>query len=565
MNKKTFWVYFLLLLASIQIGIYSCANVSSPTGGPKDTIPPALLKINPTSGSVLYNDRIVRMEFDEAVQVKDLTNQLIITPSIKGKYKSKISKNTVELEFEEAFEENTTYTLNFREGIGDLNEGNPAKDLQLAFSTGEYLDSLSINGQVKELLTNKVVKEALVSLYRANDTLTTFNSRPYYLAKTNEEGYFEFNNLKAGKYTIYATNDLNKNLMTEAKNEPFGFLKDTVSITTNIDSLIINILSINTNKPTINSSRPNGLYYEINLNKALNDYQLEPLREINQPLYSNFVEGNKKVRIYNTLQLQDSLPVYFSASDSVNQQVQDTLYLRFEESKRSPAEFKYTLLPQGGTIQENFSATLTFTKPVKEVNTDSLYLAYDSLNQVQLSNSNFTWNKRRDELTIQKLLEPEKVLILPAAPADSATTSTAAPQPSATTPQGVTLRLGKAAFISVENDSSQAKSQEYKFSDPKNFGTIQGQVLTNADSFIVQLLQPKSAKVVKELKNSKNFTFKAVPPGEYQIRVLIDENGNGKWDPGNVRKRMEPEPVLFSQGTTVLKANWEVKDIIISE
>jgi uncharacterized protein (DUF2141 family) len=564
MNKRTFWVYFLLLIASIQIGVYSCANVSSPTGGPKDTIPPALVKVNPTQGSIRFNDRIVRMEFNEPIQIKELTNQLIITPSIQGKYKSQISKNTIELEFEEAFEENTTYTLNFREGIADLNEGNPAKDLKLAFSTGDYLDSLSITGQVKELLTNKVVKEILVSLYRAGDTLHTFNSRPYYLTKTNEEGYFEFNNLKAGKYTVYATKDVNKNLMTEAKNEPFGFLKDTVKITANIDSLNVNVLSININKPVINSSRPNGLYYEVNLNKALKEYQLEPLSELNQPIYSNFVEGNKKVRIYNTLELQDSLPFYFAAKDSINQQVQDTLYIRFEETKRSPAEFKYSLKPEGGPIQEDFTATFTFTKPIKEINTDSLFFRYDSLNHVQLTNSNFTWNKRRDELTIQKLLEPAKVINQLPATIDTTAESKPAPTTSAGA-QGVTLYVGKAAFISVENDSSTAKTQDYKFADPKNFGTLQGQVVTTADSFAVQLIQPKTAKVLKEVKHAKNFTFRTVPPGEYEIRVLIDSNGNGQWDPGNVNKREEPEPVLFSQGTTVLKANWEVKDIIISE
>lgn len=566
MNKKTFWVYFLVLLAGIQLLVYSCANISSPTGGPKDTIPPALVKINPTTGSTRFGDRIVRMEFNEAVQAKDLPNQLIITPSIEGKYKTNLSKNIVELEFEKAFEANTTYTLNFREGIADLNEGNPARDLQLAFSTGDYLDSLTISGQVKELLTNLPVKEALVSLYRAGDTLTTFNSRPYYLTKTTEEGYFKFNNLKAGNYRVYATVDENKNLMTEARNEKFGFLRDTVSLGSNIDSLNINIVSINIDKPAINSSRPNGLYYEINLNKAVKDFQLEPLQEINGTLYSHLVEGNKKVRIYNTLQVKDSLPVYFSASDSIEQQVQDTLYLRFEESKRIPEPFKLTLDPQSGAIQENFKATISFTKPVKEINTDSLFFQYDSLTQLPLTTKDFTWNKRRDVVTIQKTLDPKQAESRQVAKDTAETAETIQPAESRNSAaQGVRLYLGKAAFISVENDSSEAKTQQYSFADPKSFGTIEGQVETAEANFTVQLLQAKTFKVVKEVKDAKNFKFRTVPPGEYQIRVLIDKNGNGEWDPGNVNKRQDPEPVLFSDGTTVLKANWEVKDILIGE
>lgn len=563
MNKKTFWVYFLLLLAGIQLLVYSCANVSSPTGGPKDTIPPSLVKINPVSGSTRFGDRVVRMEFDEAVQAKDLPNQLIITPSIEGKYKTSLSKNVVELEFEKAFEANTTYTLNFREGIADLNEGNPARDLQLAFSTGDYLDSLTISGQVKEVLTNQAVKEALVSLYRAADTLTTFNSKPYYLTKTTEEGYFKFNNLKAGKYRVYATADENKNLMTEARNEKFGFLKDTILLEVNIDTLNINIVSINIDEPAINSSRPNGLYYEINLNKAVKDYQLEPLQEINSPLYSHLVDGNKKVRIYNTLQLTDSLPVYFVASDSIEQQVQDTLYLRFEESKRTPEPFKLTLDPQSGAIQENFKAKISFTKPVKEITIDSLFFQYDSLTQLPLTAQDFTWNKRRDVVTIKKTLDPK---LAESRQAAKDTTGAELPVESRNSnAQGVSLHFGKAAFISVETDSSEAKTQQYSFADPKSFGTLEGLVETEETSFTVQLLQANTFKVVKEVKDERNFKFRTVPPGEYQIRVLVDKNGNGEWDPGNVNKRQDPEPVLFSEGTTVLKANWEVKDILISE
>ena len=579
MNKRTSWLSFLVLLLCVQAGINSCANVSSPTGGPKDTIPPALVKINPTAGTIHFNDRIVRMEFSEPIQVKELTNQLIITPSIEGKYKTKLSKNSLEIAFEEAFEDNTTYTFNFREAIQDLNEGNPAKELQLAFSTGAYLDSLTLNGQVKGVLTNEPVEDALVTLYRAKDTLNIFNSRPYYLAKTGKQGFFQFTHLKAGDYLLYASKDVNKNLMADPKNEPFGFLKDTLSITGNKDSLNINILSITINEPRINSSRPSGLYYEINLNKAVKDFQLQPLEEVEGKLYSNLVEGNKKVRVYNTLPIKDSLAVYFSASDSLNQQVQDTLYLRFEESKRPAEEFKYSIEPQGGAIQESYTATINFTKPVLEVNTDSLFFHYDSLSRLPLGAPDFTWNKTRDKLSIRKQLDPAKAAeaakLAAEAKAKEAAQADTSKQDTGLTAletegaenqkQGVTLHIGKGAFISVENDSSAAKSIQYTFANPKNFGSIQGTVATEANKFTVQLLQPKTFKVVEELLDKKNFTFQMIPPGEYQIRVLIDENENGQWDPGNVHKREEPEPVLFSKGTTVLKANWEVKDILISE
>ena len=187
MSKRKLWILPVLLYVAIQLSVYSCATIGTPTGGPKDTIPPQLVKIIPGQGTLNFNDNVVRLEFNEPIQIKDLQNELIITPGNAGKYKTKISKNSIDFLFDQPFDTNTTYTFNFRKGILDLNESNPPKDLLLAFSTGDYLDSLSINGKVTELLTGKPVPDALVALYRAKDTLNNFTSRPYYLAKTTKE------------------------------------------------------------------------------------------------------------------------------------------------------------------------------------------------------------------------------------------------------------------------------------------------------------------------------------------------------------------------------------------
>lgn len=53
--------------------------------------------------------------------------------------------------------ENTTYTINFRDAVQDLNEGNPVYNLRLAFSTGSEIDSLQIYGSVAELFKEQVL------------------------------------------------------------------------------------------------------------------------------------------------------------------------------------------------------------------------------------------------------------------------------------------------------------------------------------------------------------------------------------------------------------------------
>jgi uncharacterized protein (DUF2141 family) len=46
-------------------------------------------------------------------------------------------------------------------------------------------------------------------------------------------------------------------------------------------------------------------------------------------------------------------------------------------------------------------------------------------------------------------------------------------------------------------------------------------------------------------------------PGEYKLRVLYDENGNGKWDTGNYWKKKQPEYVLAVDQKINIRPNWE--------
>ena len=69
--------------------------------------------------------------------------------------------------------------------------------------------------------------------------------------------------------------------------------------------------------------------------------------------------------------------------------------------------------------------------------------------------------------------------------------------------------------------------------------------------------------VVKEQQNSKSYVFDEIIPGEYFIRILVDENENGKWDLADIRQNIPAEKVILYKdetGTskTVIRANWEL-------
>ena len=50
---------------------------------------------------------------------------------------------------------------------------------------------------------------------------------------------------------------------------------------------------------------------------------------------------------------------------------------------------------------------------------------------------------------------------------------------------------------------------------------------------------------------------KLFEPGEYEIRILYDENKNGKWDPGNYTKKIQPEKAVTLEKKITVRANWD--------
>ena len=169
-------IWSLLIAASAVLG--SCANVSNPTGGPRDTIPPLLVESDPVHKSVNFQGDRVRLEFQERIVLENLNNNLIITPALDEEFKVKEGKYGMSIILTEKLKDSTTYTFNFTEAVKDLTEGNTAENLVIALSTGDYLDSLMVLGKVEDLLTKTPIAKCIVALYEINDTLDIFTGTP---------------------------------------------------------------------------------------------------------------------------------------------------------------------------------------------------------------------------------------------------------------------------------------------------------------------------------------------------------------------------------------------------
>jgi len=579
LRKYLHWaIYPLFFLA--------CARQTTPTGGPKDTLAPVLQGSIPKHEQTNYKEKNIELSFNEAIQLNNAKEQVIIVPTVeKENFDVTAKKNKVTITFKNSLRDTTTYSINFRESIQDLTEKNPAKNLKLAFSTGDYIDSLSIEGFVYDPLKSKESKDATVALYQS-DTFNIFKHKPVYLTKTNDKGVYIIENLKPGDYYLYAIEDKNKNLITDSKSESYGFYANKIALREDLKKEDIPVVRLDTRPLKLTNTRPYNTYFNIKTSKNLDRFKLKPTE--GEILLSAFGEDQGNIRVYNTIGDKDSLAVRFTAVDSVSNSIDTTLYIKFNKREVKPEPFKTSDIKIKAIGTKGIlRGTIAFTKPIAAINFDSIYYQIDSAKVVPVLEQDVTFDSLHNILTIEKTFDkslipkkvesigeppkkkaPPKPVQKPAPAAAATQGEKKTPPPAPPKPVQNQFIAAKASFISAEMDSSAAIRETVKPSTLEETGVIFVEITTSEPNFVLQLLS-RDFKVVASKKNTKKFSFEDLEPGEYMLRLVIDKNGDGKWNPGNFQKHEEPEPLIFYQNekhspNLSLKANWELGPLLIS-
>ena len=222
---------FLRSLVTLLTGIllWACANVMAPTGGPRDEDPPVVLRSTPPNYSPNYTGEQIRIYFDEFVTLANLRQQLLVSPPLENDPEFRIRGRSIIIDIEDELSENTTYNLFLGDAIRDITEGNAIPNFQFVFSTGDYVDSLSLGGQVIHAFTLEPVEGVSVMLYDNIYDSVPYKERPVYFARTNKEGLFTISNMREGEYLIFGLVDNNANFLYDLPDEKIAFLDSLVS------------------------------------------------------------------------------------------------------------------------------------------------------------------------------------------------------------------------------------------------------------------------------------------------------------------------------------------------
>jgi len=607
--KKFVVISFLGYLAYL-IFTTSCANPGMPTGGPKDSIPPVVVRTVPEFEAKGYRGKAVNLTFSEYIQSGDVSKSLVVSPPLRKPPVVKMKSKTLILDFGDNLKPGSTYSLDFRNSVKDNNEGNVLRDLRFAFSNGPELDTLTLGGYVRIAENMEPVLDALVVLHSL-DTISAFrDSIPDYIAKTDSAGFYRFTNIAAGNYRLYALQDADNSLTYNSSEELIAFYDSLVVPTAPLqpDSLL---------SAHIDDAK-SQLKEQVSLltDKQLDEIEgaakklLQPKQDLIQPYYlllfqedvfDQYLQDSKRerqnyCRFFFQDALSDSFRIklinaettpeyalyeYSEQRDTVSLWIRDTVISNMDTLA---FQLQYEVLDSlKNRVMKTDTVELNFERP-KEVEKKRKKKGEDEGEEKKVPHFTFGSNAKEGFHVYSPLL------ITVPEPLETFDHSMVKLQHKVDTLyEDLTINIEKdsmnmrrykirypwafeeeykliidsAAALSIGGYVSNPLSQKLKIKEEGYYGKIILNVTNLGGTAIIQLLKNSEKEELLQqisMAGDGEIEFPYLNPEKYKIRLVIDRNLNGKWDTGHLDAWSQPERVVYFPKILKLRSNFEVRE-----
>lgn len=573
MKRITATVCLLALFIACCIGSHSCANTTTPpSGGPKDTLPPVLIKITPGPGTTQFplTEGKFTLLYNEYTVVKNAAD-ILLSPPTKRKPQAKVKGKNIVVTLTDTLKADQTYTLDFGQALADNNEGNLAPRLVFAFSTGDDVDSLYFTGSVVNSKTLAPVKNALVSAYIDQSDSACFNTLPDAAVKTDDWGFFVLRNLRDTLYRIYVYTDTDGDFKYNPDEDEVGFLdeayqpvlpmtdsvyelhsfnmKDTLLCAARVSMVsLLTFKELQTVQYLQNSGRVSERQGFLKFSAA--DVQIDQLEFVGIPdsaviLQYNATRDSIDFWINTDYRLDDSLLIRLNYlktdSTGVLAPAQERLALavmkqetqaeqparKSREEQEKPAgpdtTFKLTVQAQDETV-EQLGVYVESALPVIRIVRDSIRLV-ETNPKGQQSQKKFSF--RQDTTDIRRyIITPSEALIKG---------------------YDYELTLPQGTFLNLDRLPNAQASAKFKVPQGEDLSTLALDLTGVEDRYIVELTDEKGSKVFRtyHVEKAQKLVFPYLKAGKYAVRITCDKNRNGLADTGNLLAHKQPESVRF--------------------
>lgn len=519
--KKSFGLIFIALLTS-------CAQKSVITGGPKDVDGPKLVYANPNNEQTSFKGNQLEFRFDEYVQIKDFSDNVLVSPLIKDiGYSLKGKKLTVF--WSDTLLENTTYSFFFGDAIVDLNESNPIEEKQFVISTGSEIDSLELKGEIRRSENNVPEDPCYVFLYRSADDSCIYKDFPDYITKSTKDGRFHFKYLAEGDYRLFALVDENGNYQYDELNERMAYLENFISISdSNAMQSLRSFIAIDSLNKITSKKHSYSELLELSFKNSVNDFGIELLKG----------QGKGQGYVSQWNKNKDSLKLWlpdYKDRDSIQLVLKekyflDTLVL-YPNSKKGYSENKEQWsFNSSKEIVESDSICITFSDEIISYNFEKWELQKDSTLLDFIKN----FDAKTNSFYLKGLSAGKYKLIIPNGNLSNP------------------ISLSNADSISVE----------FKVISKTTYGSCQMSI-SNPDSLnvVIELLNKDGLVIDQTSFNGHSFKWEKplLKPGNYSFEAYIDQNQNMKWDTGNYLKSRQAEKRIIFKEVVQIRSNWDLE------
>ena len=586
----------------------ACANRGQgPQGGPKDTIPPQVVKEIPLNGSLNVSESKIEIVFDEYIQLSDVQNNVLISPPQQVAPEIKAIGKTVSVVLQEELLDSTTYTIDFGSAICDYNEKIPLEGYVMAFSTGDQIDSLAIAGRVYNAANLNPVSSMLVGIH-ANLHDSALSTLPFArVTRTNSEGYFTICNISRGDYRLYALNDVSRDYLYQPGE---GIAFDDSVLTpwsqreTHMDTIWYDTLGID---PLSGDTLFTRLIDSV--------MPHEVTRYMPDSLVLWYFEESKQKHYFQRLLRQDAhaFTLIFSAPQDSLPLIQPMRYSEMDSTASDSAWVNfldYTLVHYNHTkdtitywltdslaIQMDtivFKMTYPFSDSLYNLlpKTDTIMAVYREPRLSDKAREAFVRNKQNRVLELKtnassKFNLYDTLTIVSAFPLDSvhgemirlvqkvdtnmvAVECVVCPLDSFGLRYGVIAQLHPSESYQLTIDSAACRDiygacnkkleSKVKLKSLDDYSTLTVLMKHFDARARIQLLNEKD-EVVKELSAVEQGTlFEYLEPTTFYLRLYIDWNGDGEWTTGDWLLHRQPEPVYYYPAKLKLRANWDFEE-----
>lgn len=561
-----------------------CANIVAPQGGPIDTTPPQFIKSTPPNHSTNFKEEKVRIYFDEFVALKDAMSQIVISPQIENTPEFRLKGKSLIIEFKDKFKDSTTYNIFFGNSIVNITESKPMVNFQYVFSTGDYVDSLVIKGNVKNSYDLKAEEDVIVMLYKETGDSVPYQQKPFYISKTDKSGNFQLNNLADGKYKLFALKDANSNYLYDLPNEQIAFI-DSLVVPYIIYSQAIDSVSADTvmfdsslvKTPVADSSLVDSLAAAKFLNKSLKLFLFEEKDSTQQIISAKAPKLGRLLFIFKypvkDLSIrrlkEDSLKDWKIDEFLTNRDTlicwlknleQDSLFLEISDKKIVLDTVKLALITkekeQGkkgkkeelveslqinpnasnkGKFDYFSSLNLSFSFPVD---------SFDFSNIILREKTDTVFETIAFEIKFENQDVKRKILI-----------SNKFKEASS-----YNLFIPSGAFTDIHGLKNDTLDLNFTTSETGDYGIIFLDLKLPGinENYIIQLLTENDLLIKQVLaKSTQKLEFNHLKPGKYKFKAIHDTNKNGHWDTGDYMKKLQAERVFYVPEIIKVRANWD--------